>query len=447
MPGPASLAGLLLSQSHTHPVPKVITQALCGHQRLFDAFTLAGFECDLGQANRFDFQVAAFNRDREYARLLAQLGSLQSDCQGAEADLAGALRLSLKQVMAPDDCFGTPHSLWLEFDVVDPGSLGRAPSLFLALAHPATSEQAVQFTDYLARLTSAAGSVKLPGGLQNLLELLGPGDSISHVGWMLGRATPSLRLVVRVADGTNPLDVGSRLPGERRPGAWAPLLAELSDDLQFNRLCIDVFPDRFEINGIECFPLSGHQRSAALAGILSRLERNEVCTPEHRNRLQDWEGCHFPRPDETWPLAMIWPGLTKPANEFTVFQRSVSHFKVMGRTSGEPLVKAYWGGELTYWSLGSSNVLPNEGAIEAERGHTSQLQHMLDFVRACRNDDALRTSLESELNPSLERLTEAGRQFGFRVEPRSFHQAFAIDWQMRWRQLHEVGALPVETTG
>lgn len=437
MANTTTVPDLLIAETDERLVPPKLKSTLEPHRRLLQPFTLAGFETDLAYATRFDLQVAVFHRGPEFARLLTHLRALRSDIDDPDAQTAAVLLPALERAQAPNDRFGLPHSLWLEFDLCGPKERLPMPSLFSALESPATRRDSAPFQTYLSTLMGPQAPTLPKETLDRLFDALADDEAISHVGWMLGRTMPFLRLVVQAPKDSDPGEAARRLTGQAAPPGWMPLWNTLRDDLQFSRLCLDLHASSLALNGIECFPVPGEARAGALSRLLKKLKQTTRGSDDLFAALEAWEGGAFPAPDRgPWPLAMIWPGLSRPTSDFPVFEKSVSHFKLSESGSGQTRVKAYWGGELTTWALEAAPLAPDTTIPAASTESAGQVQQMLDFIQACRQQEHLRSALEQAPQPSLEALRDLAAKEGLSFQADAFHQAFAIDWHMRWRRLH-----------
>ena len=107
-------------------------------------------------------------------------------------------------------------------------------------------------------------------------------------------------------------------------------------------VCLDVGNKIYSQIGLECILLKQPQDESRWAIFLNYLLERELCSPEKRDALLNWPSQTNPiNAKVPWPRHLIAASLLQPPERFTVFDRRLSHIKVVWRSPGLLEAKAY----------------------------------------------------------------------------------------------------------
>jgi Prenyltransferase and squalene oxidase repeat len=308
-------------------------------------FHQAGFECRLkvGEA-QVDLQQGFPLRDQALAPLVRFLA--------AEPDRGsswGAVhRLAVEHLERSDA--GELAEIWLEPDVI--GS-GDGPELHLSDLGPSVFA-VLGSHDADASLDTAVATVRtlLPGreaadAESVLRRCAGACDAparISHVGVMLGRDLPALRVHV-CGIPLHSFDAHvKRLgwPGDHEElHLLAAILLDHCDELV---VCLDVLDGQVMRIGLECFFSQKQGVDPRWPPLLDRLVELGLSSKAKAQALLTWPGALTPLdlPDQ-WPDDLLVQSLTYAADMLGIVERRLSHIKVTCAPGLPPSAKAYFG--------------------------------------------------------------------------------------------------------
>ncbi|HET6763772.1 MAG TPA: hypothetical protein VFH27_08865 [Longimicrobiaceae bacterium] len=226
--------------------------------------------------------------------------------------------------------------VWLEFDVPADAGTVPVPGVFVYSSHealrpgplPTAPEGARRALEILRGSTLPA---ELARGLDRCWASLPPGAHAPHVGAMLSRGAPSLRVCVTGA-------AREEVPGFLADAGWpgdAAALARLLSELEHDgapepaMVQVDMAGSANARVGIEYALDRAPQASGALprGAFLDALVRRGLCAPAKRAALAEWPGAALHE------LAhQLWP---------SVVSRRVNHVKLVLGASGPVEAKAY----------------------------------------------------------------------------------------------------------
>jgi hypothetical protein len=332
----------------------------------------AGFECRLGVAETtVDLQQGIFATDGGPARLVrflaqagagAGAGAGAAGRAGAGAGAAGGagarvvdetwerVRRLGERMTAPDDLLQRGvNEIWLELDAnpddgADQLTLNDArPSVFAVVerAGPEALDVALEVVRTLlaGQLLHAAEAT-----LTSCSLACAEPARISHVGVMLGREVPALRVHIRDL----PLqDLAAYLAAIG--WTWevdglvshATMLAEYGDWVV---ICLDLLGDQVLRVGLECFVAVKHGLDPRWAPLLERLNELGLSSAEKSNALLSWPGTVTPLDGAgPWPQDLIVQSLTQPEDTLTLLDRRLSHVKLTFAPGQAVNAKAYFG--------------------------------------------------------------------------------------------------------
>ena len=217
------------------------------------------------------------------------------------------------------------------------------PSFFAVFAPQAAATADEARLDHLVLATLCGDDLVVPASLDRCHAALPAGTRISHIGLMLGRAHP----VVRVHISRMPLaSYGSFLQHIGWPGDTGPvqhLAHVLGAQCDHIILCVDAADAVGATLGLECFFSDGDGMDPRWPAFLDWLVEQGMCTAAKRTGLLRWVGITQPTPDNGWPDNWIIESLLQPATHFGVFSRRLSHVKVSFEPGRDLTAKAYFG--------------------------------------------------------------------------------------------------------
>jgi hypothetical protein len=319
-------------------VPGSLHPHLRALSRELPAVPRCGFEVRLGDSPEVDFQQNIVGDDGEPGRLLAHVsrstgsglpwGRLDDFLRGW-TDPSSVLHAGIKD-------------LWLELDRPPDASL----SVFLGLPRaPAPAAERMTLAEAaLDRLASPAVWSPWLGTLERCLDACRNGAYVSHIGLMLGRATPGLRLNVKRLE---PGDVGDYLRRVGWPGDMdepLELFRRLHPRVDLLALCLDVAEHVGERLGFECHLEGQPPAEPRWESLLEDLVGSGWCMSEKRDALLAWPRSIVPG-DRTaaWPPELVRDSLRQPDDHFTSFVRRLSHVKVVYEPGRAVEAKGYFG--------------------------------------------------------------------------------------------------------
>ncbi|ETX02747.1 MAG: hypothetical protein ETSY1_02490 [Candidatus Entotheonella factor] len=305
-----------------------------------------GFECRLSAHHpQVDLQQCIVADDRELGLLQSSMAVAASGVEGAECQHW----LSLQHFIAAwSEPFSLLHDsipeIWLEFDN-DRTSQGLPlPAVFFALPQ--------DISPAMDTYKIAAQSLNLLLGLSGWREWQTPlsrcfaacpdGGFVSHIGVMLSRRAPALRVNVKrlQPDTLHPYLQHIGWPYETH--GVQTLMQQLSTRADRITVCLDVGQTIYPRLGFECIFLHQPPQDAGWTKLLDDLVHQGLCTSEKRDALLSWPGQTTPVNSlVSWPEHLIVASLLQPSSSFTAFDRRLSHLKVSWQPPHVLEAKAY----------------------------------------------------------------------------------------------------------
>jgi hypothetical protein len=313
-----------------------------------------GFEVRLGGSARVDVQQWITTGDGEPERLrdhLSELGWRRLDEFLAWwSDSSSSLHREVAE-------------LWLELDQPavrprrqKPGPAALPPlSVFFGFPpEPSTVPGRLAVVETVLDML-LGGSAWSPwrANVRRCFEACPENAFISHVGVMLGRPAPVLRInVKRLGPG--------RLKGYLQRAGWsdgldggtdegaldeaAEMMAQLHRLVDHITVGLDVGAHVHPRLGLECGVTGQPPAEPRWAVLLDEFVERGWCTAEKRDALLEWPGSTTPaNADAPWPAELIHDGLLRPQDHFSVFTRQLGHVKVTYEPGRSPEAKAYFG--------------------------------------------------------------------------------------------------------
>lgn len=180
--------------------------------------------------------------------------------------------------------------------------------------------------------------------LRGCFEACQSGGYVGHIGVMLARPTPWLRVNlknIRVEAVSAVLNLVGWRGDFRELGTWLPALASFTDGIT---VCLDVGSEISPRLGLECAVQERPGWENRSAAFLGKLIAKGLCTPEKSAALLAWPGCTDPRDlPGPWPRELARLALLQSPGYFTAIHRDISHVKVTLAPGREPEAKVYFG--------------------------------------------------------------------------------------------------------
>ena len=329
-------------------VPEAIA-SLQKTARLLAPIPRGGFECRLGSEPQVDLQQCIVAGNGEAALLREHLGGMIN--RDARTDKAWArLHDFITQWSEPSsDLHHEISEIWLEFDADFPKGSSDLPlpSLFFGLQQEATAidkrlavtERALDLLlgrSYIPPSTSYPSTsgygLSSQQNWRRCFEACPEGVFISHIGVMISRPTEALRVNVKR------LHPEMLIPYLEGVGWQGPtdelqrLMVELYDQVDRITVCLDVGRQIYPKIGLECILLKQPPQEPRWVSFLAYLVERGWCTPKKQAALLKWPGHSHPTTTaKPWPTHLITASLLQPPDRFSVFERRLSHIKIVYR--------------------------------------------------------------------------------------------------------------------
>ncbi|MFL5865796.1 MAG: hypothetical protein ACJ766_01695 [Thermoleophilaceae bacterium] len=293
-----------------------------------------GFEVRLGTSSQVDFQQGIGVLEGEPKTLLGHLSRLRRDGPG----WAGLIDLVSDWAAASSPLSGDVQDLWLEFD-----RAGAAPpSVFVGLTR-AGGDRQLAFAA-LDRLVGHDGWARFRPAAQRCFDGCSDGSHVSHVGLMLGRAAPFLRVNVARLEPEGLGDYLDRVGWPGRPAEPVELMERLDPLADEVTICLDVGDELLPRLGFECRLVEQPPLERRWAELLGELVEAGWCTDEKRDALLGWPQLVLPREGGNgWPADLLRASLLRPQDHFTSLERRLSHVKVVYEPERPTEAKGYFG--------------------------------------------------------------------------------------------------------
>lgn len=307
----------------------------------------AGFECSLTAGDsHVDLQLGVSSRDGEPAALAHFLSP--SHLPGSPWERVG--QLCQDWATPQHRLHDAVSELWLEVDTPElsdnrpPPLSSLSPSVFALLRPTGTDAALAAAHTVLAALVEPAQAEKFAPVLDRCSTACPTPARVTHLGVMLGRPTPALRVHISPL----PLD---RLRTYLAAIGWtgdAPQLHCLAELLLLHGdlvvLCLDVVDDLLPRAGLECFFTQKQGVDPRWAPLLDRLVALGLATAEKADALLGWPGTTTPPEAMTgWPDDLIVASLRQPDHIFGIIERRLSHVKLTWAADAPLSAKAYFG--------------------------------------------------------------------------------------------------------
>lgn len=306
------------------------------------SFPRAGFEVRLGARPDVDVQQWLTPSGDEPRRLREHLGLARWDSP-AMCRLERFLREWEDSTQHLHDAIG---ELWLEFDRTHAASSDVRPplSLFAALDGVVGRDGLDLASGVLDALAPAECSMSWRAGLERCCAACPAGAFVSHIGFMLERPAPFLRVNVKRLE---PPTLSAFLGDVGWPGPLddaVSLMSRTRPLVDRITVCMDVGHAVSGRLGFECAIDGQPPANPRWAAFLAALVEWDLCEPAKRDGLLQWPGVTTPPDTEApWPAPLIRAGLLKGADHFTALERQLGHVKLTIAPDAPPEAKGYFG--------------------------------------------------------------------------------------------------------
>jgi squalene cyclase len=328
-------------------------RALQGWARNAPPVAWAGFECPLGKGERWvDFHQGFHRGDQPY--LEAWLENQARTTRGDDGWIKSLLTFCREWGRRDSIFFKSVPHLIFEYDVRDHPEQISSPSLFIALECAETDQSSEGHSacaaikvaaarDALALFVDPVLVTSLTRAVERCLRRAPTNASVSHLGLMLARNTPTVRINVRnlYSDQFAPYlkALGWKVP----TAEFEQVLADAFAFAERINLALDVGDEIGAAIGLEC---SMHLHNPTRwRKLLARLAEDCECTEEQYLGLQTWWGRESPALVKApWPSNLLIAGLLE-TERLGAIDRYLSHVKVTWQPGSAPRFKCYFGFE------------------------------------------------------------------------------------------------------
>jgi Prenyltransferase and squalene oxidase repeat len=292
-----------------------------------------GWEVRLGESQELDFHQGILADDGAPRQLLEHLRR-----GGGHETPAGLEQLAAAWCGDGPALGDEIRELWLEFDRPPLSSL----SVFVGFAQARRARWDTLRTIIDVLIGPEAGA-PWHVAVKRCISACPDGGLVTHIGLMLGRPSPCLRLNVA---GVGADEGVAYLAAVGWPGDLdeaRELIADLSSLADGLTMCLDVADTVRPRLGLECHLNVQPPDEPRWKPLLDRLVDRDWCTPAKRTALLDWPGVDTPMAAQNgWPAALVRDSLVRPADHFTSVQRRINHVKVDWRPDESSVqAKAY----------------------------------------------------------------------------------------------------------
>jgi hypothetical protein len=229
--------------------------------------------------------------------------------------------------------------IWLEFDINN----SSVPAIFVGLPQeisPAVETYPIA-TQSLNLLLQSAWS-DWQDNLYRCFAACPEGVFVSHIGVMLSRNAPALRVNVKRLQANSLIPYLQQLGWQGETKELKALMKQLCALVDRITVCLDVGNKIYPQIGLECIFLKQAPHESRWAIFLDYLIERGLCEPQKRETLLNWPGQTNPMNSSApWPTHLIAASLLEPKEHFTVFDRRLSHIKVVWQPQGRLEAKAY----------------------------------------------------------------------------------------------------------
>ncbi|WP_017718223.1 hypothetical protein [Kamptonema formosum] len=234
--------------------------------------------------------------------------------------------------------------IWLEFDINSPSVILPVPAIFFGL--PQDVSPAVEPYPIAAKaldlLLGELGWCAWRDNLYRCFAACPDGVFVSHIGVMLSRKAPALRVNVKRLLPDSLVPYLQQIGWEGETDEVGSLMEQLLAFADRITVCLDVGERIYPQIGLECILLKQPQSEPRWTAFLKYLVDGGLCAPAKAEALLNWPGQTNPAgAPAPWPGELIAASLLQPPNCFSVFERRLSHIKIVWQPQRRLEAKAY----------------------------------------------------------------------------------------------------------
>jgi len=237
--------------------------------------------------------------------------------------------------------------IWFEFDLdLSSPEFLPVPGVFLSLKPESVAgtrhEKATRVLEEITNiLLENDATPELVNSLKTSVERLPENVSPNYIGIMSSRKPASIRAQFSAFPQDAIVDFLKSIGLENIPDTLQSAIDMAYRFFKSAVLCIDLAPNISNRIGLELFPAVGID-DEDLTPFIDFIVSNGFCSPEKREGLLSWPG----RTDPTncpshWPDPLIIESFLRPADQFSVIDRRINHFKLVCEPGHPVEVKAY----------------------------------------------------------------------------------------------------------
>ncbi len=319
-----------------------LTPKLVGTDALLDLKALAsnlppilrgGFECRLtANTSQVDLQQCIVQDDIELLRehIITSANRVHPGWLQL-SDFLNEWRTSLKSI----------PEIWLEFDINS--SSVPIPAIFVGLPQKISpAYETYEIAVHSLNLLLPSAWSEWQDNLYRCFAACPNGIFVSHIGVMLSRNTPALRVNIKRLQANSLVPYLQQLGWQQQSNEVETLMRQLCALCERITVCLDVGQHIYPQIGLECIFLQQLPHESRWAVFLDYLIECGLCEPQKREALLNWPGQSNPLNSlAPWPEHLISASLLEPKEHFTVFERRLSHIKVVWQPQRQLEAKAY----------------------------------------------------------------------------------------------------------
>ncbi|MDJ1168789.1 hypothetical protein PMG71_05070 [Roseofilum sp. BLCC_M154] len=328
-----------------HLVPKLVApDAIWGLKALTDNLApilRGGFECRLSSdTSQVDFQQCIIRdesqlKSLQQAMAIATGQSIPTDARWSQLqNFLAQWELSLHEI----------PEIWLEYDRDNSSDFLPLPAIFVGFPqekNPTVDTYAIA-TKSLNLLLDCSVWHKWQDNLERCFRACPHGVFVSHIGVMLSRNSPALRVNVKHLQPDALVDYLQEIGWQQDTQELQALMKQLLEFVDLLTVCLDVGQLIYPQIGLECILHGQPPHESRWAMLLDFLVKRGLCLPEKQEALLTWPGQTTPvNAQASWPSQLIVASLLQSKECFTLFDRRLSHLKLVYRPQSPLEAKAY----------------------------------------------------------------------------------------------------------
>ncbi|MEO1428193.1 MAG: hypothetical protein AAFS12_01870 [Cyanobacteria bacterium J06632_19] len=305
-----------------------------------------GFECRLNvNSPQVDLQQCIVRNESELVLLRELIATATS--KGGESAHPAWFRLNdflSEWLSLSSPLYNSIPEIWLEFDIDNSEARVPIPAIFFGLQQdvsPAVETYAIA-TKSLDLLLGDPGWCDWQGNLYRCFKSCPDGVFVSHIGAMLSRNAPALRVNVKRLQPQLLIPYLQEIGWQHETNEIEALMKQLFGLVDRITVCLDVGKQIYPQIGLECIFLNQPDSESRWVTFFNYLVEQGLSQPEKRDALLKWSGFTNPiNAQAPWPNNLIVDSLLQSRERFSVFERRLSHIKISWRKQRPLLAKAY----------------------------------------------------------------------------------------------------------